>query len=159
MKKLSEIALFITVAAAALAVPRMANAASDETCQRVAEALCGSENLKACAVGDAFWNDLPKSCQAYVQTALENEREARGTAQAPSSFSCGGILRSRPSMQSRKVASVASGQEFDSVEDTGLWTDGYKWFLVRYNGYEGYQWGGIFWTEGGQEGTIPSCDG
>ena len=139
--------------------------AFDRTCQRIVDALCDGLPVGRCFRNDAMWPYVSDKCTADVQQMIEIEREARQSERVrrpprqAASFSCGGILRSRPSMASSKVASVAPGQVFDTVEDTGTWHDGYKWFRVTYGGLEGYQWGGIFWVEGGREGTIPSCDG
>ena len=147
----------------------------DSRCQKLLGALCRSSQVGSCFKKQSTWDDLPARCHGPVQAMIEMEREAlqqqledqqrrrrghagRGRTEG-ASFSCGGILRSRPTMTAGKVATVAEGQRFDSVEDTGVWTDDYKWFRVRYGGLEGYQWGGIFWTQGGREGTIPSCNG
>jgi len=161
----------LVTAALAVAPQEVGAQELDSRCQKILDAICGNSLKSSCFKQQSNWNDLPTRCHGPVQATIEMEREAlqqqyedrqqqrdRRTGEGPS-FSCGGVLRSRPALTAGKVASVAEGQPFDSVEDTGIWADGYKWFRVRYSGLEGYQWGGIFWTQGGREGTIPSCNG
>lgn len=144
----------------------------DERCQRIVDALCRDAVVGQCFRRKDMWDYVPARCSGDIQAMIEMDREARqeqrqeqrqerrdDRRRAGPSFSCGGILRSQPSMTSAKVASVPEGQELESVEDAGVATDGYTWFLVRYRGLEGYHWGGIFWTQGGRAGTIPSCQG
>ncbi|MGA0531042.1 hypothetical protein [Hansschlegelia sp. KR7-227] len=162
------------LAAAALAcAPHAAGAQGmDERCSKIVDALCVDVTVGQCFRKNDIWDYIPQKCTGDVQSMVEMDREARQQqrddrrrdkvserrSEGPS-FSCGGVLRSRPSMNASKVASVAEGQQFDSVEDAGVWFNEYKWYRVRYGDVEGYQWGGIFWTQGGREGTIPSCNG
>lgn len=142
----------------------------DERCSKIVDAICGSE-IGRCFRQKDIWDYIPSKCSGDVQSMVEMDREAReqqrndraaarssGSQYGPS-FSCGGVLRSRPSMNAAKVASVAEGQKLESVEDIDVWFNDYKWFRVRSGGLVGYHWGGIFWTQGGREGTIPSCNG
>jgi hypothetical protein len=166
-----KIWLLSALAAGLLSVAPQAAFAQDldERCSAIIDALCRDQTVSQCFSAKRIWDYVPAKCEAGAQAMAEMDREARqeqreqqqprSANRAGPSFSCGGVLRAQPRMNAAKVASVAEGQEFDSVEDTGIWTDEYKWFRVRYAGLEGYQWGGIFWTQGGREGTIPSCHG
>ncbi|MFC3691084.1 SH3 domain-containing protein [Chenggangzhangella methanolivorans] len=164
--------LALGVLAGALTAPASRAQELDERCQKIVSAICDGKRLGRCFQNEKMWDDVPARCQGDVQTMIEMEREAlqeqkqerreeRRKARRGEglSYACGGIIRSRASGSSAKVGSVQEGEEIEVLEETGVWTDDFQWFRIRYNGLEGYQWGGIFWTQGGRKGTIPSCNG
>lgn len=57
--------------------------------------------------------------------------------------SLGGIVRSGPSLNARRVTSLRENQRITIVQDTGVRMNDFNWFRVRWHGGEGYQWGGI----------------
>jgi len=48
--------------------------------------------------------------------------------------SCGGIVRSRPDMASRKVTSLREGKRIEILEGTGVWMNGYEWYQIAFDG-------------------------
>ena len=99
-------------------------------------------------------------CEGEFQAMIEMAREAQqqkqddafeknanrggGQDDTTTGVSYGGVLRSGPGMQYRKVASMQEGDPVDIIEDTGVWFNEYKWYRVRTHRGEGYHWGGIF---------------
>lgn len=58
--------------------------------------------------------------------------------------SWGGIVRSGPGMDHRRVASLREGERVELLFNTRIMRDGYPWFLIRFRGGQlGFQWGGI----------------
>jgi hypothetical protein len=72
--------------------------------------------------------------------------------------SCGGVVRSRPTMNSRKVASLREGKRIEIMERSGVWMNGYEWFRIGYNNNKvGYQWGGILSADDQRDGSYIGC--
>lgn len=71
--------------------------------------------------------------------------------------SLGGVVRSKPDMGSRKVASLKEGERIEIVEDTGVSMNGYSWFKIRWKGKTGYHWGGIFCADAALNGVFEVC--
>lgn len=73
--------------------------------------------------------------------------------------SWGGIVRAGPGRQYAKVGSLAEGERITLIENTGIITNDYPWFRIRYRGNrEGYQWGGIICgLEGPIDGAFETC--
>lgn len=72
--------------------------------------------------------------------------------------SCGGVVRSRPNMNSRKIASLREGKRIEIMERSGVWMNGYEWFRIGYgNNKVGYQWGGILSADDQREGSYIGC--
>ena len=59
-------------------------------------------------------------------------------------LSLGGKVRGAPGLDGARVTSLAEGTPVTIVMNTGVWMDGYYWFLLERDGRRlGYQWGGI----------------
>ncbi len=72
--------------------------------------------------------------------------------------SCGGVVRARPNMNSRKVASLREGKRIEIMERSGVWMNGYEWFRIGYNNNKvGYQWGGILSADDQRAGSYIGC--
>ncbi len=98
-------------------------------------------------------SQLPANCVGDIQPMVEMAREAQAEQdkafeQVPddalTGMSYGGVLRSGPSMDHRRVASLREGDHLEILEDTGVWFNDYKWFFVSTPQGTGYHWGGIF---------------
>ncbi|GEO84129.1 MULTISPECIES: SH3 domain-containing protein [Alphaproteobacteria] len=145
----------------------------DEACMQAVEKLCGRTPVMRCFSDDAQWSKIQERCHGDVQSMFEAENDsatAEGAAPVDgkaitsigdlSALSYGGILRSGPSMASKKKASLRPGQPIRLLEATGIWTDDYQWFKVKTTSGTGYHWGGIFCTAGGAkpDGVLFDCD-
>jgi hypothetical protein len=73
--------------------------------------------------------------------------------------SWGGVVRSGPGMDYRKLASLEEGDPITLLEQTDVDMNGYPWFKIRYGGNKtGYQWGGIICPVGQPyPGTFEQC--
>lgn len=80
-------------------------------------------------------------------TAGEASADAAGSTYDPVEMpgeSWGGRLRSGPGMDYDQVGSLAEGDNFTILQNTGIAMNGYDWFRIRTaGGKEGFQWGGI----------------
>jgi membrane-bound inhibitor of C-type lysozyme len=64
-------------------------------------------------------------------------------------ISWGGNLREGPDINSRDVGSLAEGAPIMILQDSGIYFNGYSWFLVQtQTGQQAYQWGGIMCVPG-----------
>lgn len=69
--------------------------------------------------------------------------------------SWGGIVRSGPGQDYRKVTTLDEGDAVTLLERTGVVWNGYPWFRISYrNGKRGYQWGGILCAKGAARGDV-----
>lgn len=163
----------VGIVALALAACGIADAAyagmSDEECAEHVAQQCGPMSLDQCFKDDSMWNKIDQDCTAYVQTNIENAREATEqdtqqnttySAVGMDGYSYGGQLRMGPGMEFAKQASVTQGEPIKVLADTGVWMDGYKWFKVRTSQGTGYHWGGIFCIPGDvpAEGVLDNCE-
>jgi hypothetical protein len=92
--------------------------------------------------------------------ADDNEGDDQSAANFPvDAGSWGGIVRAGPGQQYAKLTSLAQGEGITLLENTGIVSNDYPWFRIRYRGKrEGYQWGGIICSIGDQvEGTFETC--
>lgn len=73
--------------------------------------------------------------------------------------SWGGIVRAGPGQEYARVATLAEGESITLLENTGVYSNDYPWFKIRYRGgREGYQWGGIVCGYGAPiEGAFETC--
>ncbi|HIE69519.1 MAG TPA: hypothetical protein EYP98_04790, partial [Planctomycetes bacterium] len=73
--------------------------------------------------------------------------------------SWGGIVRSGPGQEYRKLTSLDEGDDVTLLERTGTVWNGFPWFKISYgNGKNGYQWGGILCAKGtAVPGIFESC--
>lgn len=136
--------------------------------------LCGRVSPGRCFEDESLWDAVPARCSGDIQTMIEMEREAseEQTQSARSRTggaditdmrgqSYGGVQRSGPSMNSRKLGSLYEGDNINILEDTGVWFNDYKWFRIDSPIGVGFHWGGIFCTESDQrpDGVLSTCGG
>ncbi|UIJ73792.1 SH3 domain-containing protein [Aurantimonas sp. HBX-1] len=158
------------VAAVLLAAgSNVASAQSTDQCYKIAAILCGNEGLTPCMSRPNMMGQLPANCvpdiQPMVETARETEAELEQSGRNGSQdmtrtgMSYGGVLRSGPSMNHRRIASLREGDHLDVLEDTGVWFNDYKWFLVSTPQGTGYHWGGIFCVDDASrtDGIFSDC--
>lgn len=88
----------------------------------------------------------------------EEEEDATASGFPMKARSCGGVVRSKPSMSSSKVTSLAEGTPI-TLLDYGPMMDDYSWFKIKLrNGKTGYQWGGILSPASGHlDGAYDGC--
>lgn len=76
-------------------------------------------------------------------------KQAKGPATLPKAASWGGVVRSGPGMEYRRITSLRENERISLIENTGVMMNGYPWFRIRYRGRKaGYQWGGIICSRG-----------
>lgn len=80
-----------------------------------------------------------------------------GSGRPVSGKSYGGVLRSGPSMESRRVTSLAEGLRIMIVRNTGVMMNGYVWFEIRAGATRGFQWGGILCADAAMPGVLSVC--
>ncbi len=62
--------------------------------------------------------------------------------------SYGGKVRSGPGVHYRQTGSLREGDDIRIMNGTGIMTNGYEWFQIRYGrNLIGYQWGGIMCSQ------------
>lgn len=72
--------------------------------------------------------------------------------------SWGGIMRSGPGMNYRKIASLREGEWITILKRTDTIMNEYPWFKIKARGRTGYKWGGILCSVGEQiQGTFQQC--
>ena len=174
MRKLLQVGSLALLCAGAFWQTAQAEEFTDEICAQRVSDLCGDKSIGKCFEDQSMWTYIVTDCHAAVQTLIENEREAREqnnnsdeqdtgsnmlSAVNLFGFSYGGQLRKGPGMEFAKQASILKGDQVEVLEDTGVWSDGYKWFKVRTPRGTGYHWGGIFCITGDQpaEGVFDNC--
>lgn len=134
----------------------------DEQCLAAVKALCGDGSIRECFNTDSAWQRIPPTCEGDVQSMIEGEREALAAdvprATELPAVSYGGILRSGPGMDYKKLASLRARDPLEVLEETDVWMGDYKWFKVKTSAGTGYHWGGIFCSMGGKpEGVFSDC--
>ena len=72
-------------------------------------------------------------------------------------ISLGGKVRGGPGIDSVHVTSLPEGTPITIALDSGVWWNGYNWFVIERDGRQiGYQWGGILCApDGGVKGAFP----
>ena len=75
--------------------------------------------------------------QAYVTRIYDLQSKSR------QNFSWGGIVRSGPGQQYRKVGSTREREPIQVLKMTRIFSNGYPWFIIKTKYLQGYQWGGI----------------
>ena len=64
-------------------------------------------------------------------------------------FSFGGNLRAGPGTNFADVGSTFNGQQLTLLNDTGVYFNGYSWWIVQLqNGQQAHQWGGLLCSPG-----------
>ena len=72
--------------------------------------------------------------------------------------SLGGIVRSRPDINSSRVTSLREGTRVVILANTGVEMNGYFWYRIRYQGRrEAFQWGGIMCSNRQLGGIYETC--
>ena len=106
--------------------------------------------------------EVQTSCPAGTVPVPETDNcvpasEAGGASLPMYGRSLGGVVRSKPNMNAKKVASLKEGERIEIIEDTGVAMNGYTWFKIRWKGKTGYHWGGIFCADAGLPGVFEVC--
>ncbi|MEJ6388012.1 MliC family protein [Gymnodinialimonas ulvae] len=106
---------------------------------------------------EATFTDGSASVSCYVSSVdVPGGGQAGGGGYDPqvgpfAGFSFGGNLRDGPGTNFRDVGSTFEGQPLTLLTDTGLFFNGYSWWVVvLQNGQQAYQWGGIICAPGYQ---------
>lgn len=148
--------LLVSFVAAVLSIAgsNAAPAQDSDQCYKIAAILCGDEGLAPCMAKPNMMSQLPAKCVGDIQPMVEGGRkgqteqdkaiEPNGQDDTMTGMSYGGVLRSGPSMEHRRVASLREGDRLDILEDTGVWFNDFKWYVVATPHGTGYHWGGIF---------------
>lgn len=132
-------------------------------CRDDALTRCGDPDMSLAICMDEFdlWPVVPNECIGDLQTMIEMDREFEQQQSGITlGFSYGGALHDGPGPERGEMGSLLASDWLEIVEDTGIWLDGYKWFLVETPIGTGYHWGGNFCTEGEDviEGVYGTCD-
>jgi hypothetical protein len=103
---------------------------------------------------DAIFTDGTTSVSCYVAFVEEpGDAGAGGALGSPvgpyPGFSFGGNLRGGPGTNFADVGSTFEGQPLTLESDSGVYLNGYSWWVVRLqNGQQAYQWGGLLCAPG-----------
>lgn len=68
--------------------------------------------------------------------------------------SWGGVVRSGPGQNYKKVGSLREGQQVTLMGRSDVVEDGFPWFKIAYEGGTGYQWGGILCSAGAERADL-----
>ncbi|MEJ1159038.1 lysozyme inhibitor LprI family protein [Prosthecomicrobium sp. N25] len=148
----------------------------DEAYRRARSSL-GDAEREALRAGQRDWIRRRNACgadPACLAEAYRSRLQELGTLAAPPpgpadeaapagglpslARSLGGIARVEPGPNGTAIAVTAPGERVTLIEKTGVISAGYPWFLIRFEGGRGYQWGGDLCTEGvPQPGTRRTC--
>jgi hypothetical protein len=100
------------------------------------------------------------ACESNAGTpANAQPRPRTGTAAGHfpmQAASLGGTVRARPTTASSKIGSLGPGDSVTILARDRAW-DGYDWFLIRFHGRTGYQWGGIMCSQNPIRGILDQC--
>jgi hypothetical protein len=113
--------------------------------------------------GNTSANAAPITSNGAATTNKQGTTGNQAAATGSGGFtakSWGGVVRSGPAMDSKKLASLTEGERILVIESSGVEMNGYPWFKIRYRGNNiGYQWGGIICPVGKPvAGTFQKCD-
>jgi hypothetical protein len=160
------VALLIVSYAGFMAVSTQAQELQSLCLQQV-EDLCGSGSVSQCFADESMWDLVYNECTGDIQTLVEMDREANaeqgstssngGSYRADTGFSYGGVLRSGPGSNYRRLASLVDGDDVEIIGPTGEWSDGYQWYQVNSRFGAGFHWGGIFCSQEALEGVLTTC--
>ena len=93
----------------------------------------------------AIWTNGNIESRCTVSQVIE----PGGTQAASGPFSFGGNLRAGPGTNFARVTSVAEGTPVTMIQDSGVYFQGYSFWLIQLpNGTQGYHWGGILCAPG-----------
>lgn len=107
--------------------------------------------------GDDGQHGCPPGSEPVPETDDCRPIKSGGGAFPTSGRSLGGVMRSKPSMGSSKVLSLAENTPIDILKDAGVEMNGYRWFKIRAKGRTGYQWGGIMCSDEPLDGMFETC--
>ncbi|MEL6745622.1 MAG: MliC family protein [Pseudomonadota bacterium] len=92
-------------------------------------------------------NQLSCFVTAVTEPGVGADNDATLPPWAGRSF--GGNLRAGPGTQFADVGSTFNGQPITILQNTGVFMNGYTWFVVQLqNGQQAHQWGGILCAPG-----------
>lgn len=81
---------------------------------------------------------------AYLNEYHQPGEDAASDVSFPiAAKSWGGIVRSGPGTDHRRLDSLREGERISLLERTDVYRDKWPWFRIRYRGKVGFQWGGI----------------
>ncbi len=101
--------------------------------------------------GNAYLFVLGNQLSCFVTAVTEPGVGADNDATLPpwAGRSFGGNLRAGPGTQFADVGSTFNGQPITILQNTGVFMNGYTWFVVQLqNGQQAHQWGGILCAPG-----------
>ena len=99
----------------------------------------------------------------FLQAKNSGQESTQGTGHSAGfpvqAASGGGIVRSGPGTNYRRLGSLRQFEPVTVMGDTGVMMNGYPWFEVRdMQGAGGFHWGGIIcWTTVPVDGVFQSC--
>lgn len=104
------------------------------------------------------WGDGGHTCTEVNSNAGRPQHQPQHVTLPHAAGSWGGILRSGPGTNYRKVMSLREGERIVILERTNQFMGDYPWFKIQVRGRTGYKWGGILCSRGPQiEGTFQQC--
>lgn len=104
------------------------------------------------------WGDGGHTCTRVGNHVEQQQHHDQGVALPRKAKSWGGIMRSGPGMNYRKMASLREGEWITILERTDTFMGDYPWFKIKARGRIGYKWGGILCSVGPQiHGTYQQC--
>ena len=147
----------LTLTAAGFACTSTQAQGLQDVCLQQVEDLCGNGSVSQCFADESMWDLTNEECQGDIQTLIEMDNEANASQSVNSGMSYGGVLRSGPGANYRRLAGLVEGDDIEIVEATGEWSGGYQWYVVNTRHGEGYHWGGIFCSQEALEGVLTTC--
>ncbi len=104
------------------------------------------------------WGDGGHNCTRVNSNAGQHQPQQQQVSLPHKAGSWGGIMRSGPGTNYKKMASLREGENIVILERTNQFMGDYPWFKIKARGRIGYKWGGILCSRGPQiEGTFQQC--
>lgn len=104
------------------------------------------------------WGDGDDICKQVTNNQTQYDQKSE-LALPRKAKSWGGIVRSGPGQNYRKLASLREGERVVLLQKTRKVWNNYPWFKIKYRGRIGYKWGGILCSLGEHiEGTYQICN-
>ncbi|GJM02944.1 MAG: hypothetical protein DHS20C08_14450 [Rhodomicrobium sp.] len=104
------------------------------------------------------WGDGGHTCTRVGAHANKPHHQNQDVSLPRKAKSWGGIMRSGPGTNYRKMSSLREGEWIMILERTDRFMGDYPWFKIKARGRIGYKWGGILCSVGPQiQGTFQQC--
>lgn len=102
----------------------------------------------------------PNGSNSTFSNTTQQGSVNRQAVSFPKAESWGGVVRARPSTDSKRIGSLQQGTPITIVANSGVEMNGFMWFEIEFgNGKNGYQWGGIICgQEQPIEGAYKVCE-